>query len=462
MKKLSVERIKTIILTLLIISSVLLTYRLWFNSHNLFSILEVFQSNKRTFKSQNGLEYVYSPSKIWVNLGESSHIVIKPTYQEYIPFQKEGVKLIKQSLMTQKFDVIEPSQWNTLLSSRSMLFGFETPINAKLLAKMFNQSNSYSGNEISIKDIIFIQDKTVSDNIKAYIKDEATGNIYATKFKYDDTGIDTLTTQIESKELETYVTGYELKHNLIKDDVLILPTNMTQMGKQIKLTNEVDINSTNQIKDFVQNFFENSNIVKNVEYKDDSKTRIIQKEFIDRKRILKLYENGSIDYTSAEMPTEGIQTDEFSALKRAVDFIDSNLSFPKDSYLSNIKVVSQSDYIFCFDYKIEGLKVQLSGANMPEHAIEIEVNKDVITSYKRCVKMSDTEKEKELDVINLKAIDQAILHYREQTGKKDIEKSIESIELIYTDNGNNGLFYPQWFIKIADKTFLIDSINKEN
>lgn len=465
MKKPSFETIKTITIILLVLSSMFLTYRLWFKDHNLFDIFETFQSGKKSSKSQNGMEYVYSPSKILLNLGENSHLLVRTTFEEYTPLQKEGIKIIKEAITSQKFEAINTVEWEDAMSSRSILIGYGTQMPSELFVKMFNISNSYIlGNIQSICDLLIVQDSTVSDNIKVYIKDTEKGIIHATKFKYDDTTLSTLVSQIESKDLGNYVTGADIKtpNNFIKDDVLLLPTDAVVSAKQIKLSNEFNLTSSNDIKEIVSYFFDNSNIVRNVEYRDDAKSKIIQKEFVDRKRILKLYESGQIEYASAEIQDEKTEYDIYSSLKRAVDFIDSNFSFPKDSYLSGIKKIAPSNYVFYFDYIIEGLNVEQNVSNNLQHAIEIEVKGDIISNYARRVRSYTIGKDKELDVLNLKAIDNAIIQDRQLSGNKENERWINESSLVYVDDGALKEISPYWCIRINDRRYLINAISKEN
>jgi hypothetical protein len=266
--------------------------------------------------------------------------------------------------------------------------------------------------------------------------------------------------KIEEQSLTNYLTGYELKHKLLKDEVLIADDELK--GKQIKVEKEVDLNSTNQVRNLAQRFFEKFNVVKNIEYKSEDKTRIIQKEFIDRKRILRIFENGKIEYTSAEIPSDNSQVDKYTALKTAIEFIQKTSSLPKNSYVSEIKELGNSDYIICFDYTIEGLKVKISGQELPEHAIEIEVKGNIISSYKRLVKNVDVSKDKEINVQNLKAIDEAVKEYRQKTGIKDINKAVKEVSLVYADDGVKSGAYPNWYIQIDNQSFLINSVAEEN
>lgn len=457
------EKIKTIILLLLVISSVLLTYRLWFRDHNLFDIVSVFFQDRNTLNGHNGLEYVYLPPRVLVNLGENSHVIIRPVHEEYIPLQNEGVKIIRQILSAQKYEVLDMSEWIKALSIKSVLFEYETDLDTSILKNLLNTSNQNIESGIShIRNVIVVQNSTVSDNISCYIKDEKNNKVYYVKFNYDDFELNKLLNQVESKDFNNYVTGFELKHKLLKDDVLLLPTDAILSGKQVKLSNEVNVDSSIEVKRLAQYFFDKLNYVKNIEYKGPIKTNAIQKEFVDRNNILRIYVNGQVEYSSAEIPNDKIQTNQVEALRRAVSFTDNHLGFPKNSYISEITLVGDSHYIFKFDYSINGLAVRLTGEDIPKHAIEVEVKGNVITSYKRFVKTFNIGKEKELDIINLKAIDEAITKYRQETGKKDIGKAVNSSRLVYVDDGLSKEIYPSWCIVIDDKQFLINSVNEGN
>lgn len=459
MKTSVVEKIKNIILIVLILSSTILTYRLWFNDHNLFSILGVFSHSKVTH--QNGLELVYLPPRILVNLGESSHVVIRANYPEYSHLQKEGVKIIKSILQNQKYEVVDGAAWNGLLSSKSILFGYNVQLNTNLMQKLFNTNNSFLNNIETLKDILVVQDSSVSDNLKCYVRDEKQNKIYKFQFNYNDTNLSNLITQIENKNLDNYVTGYEVKNKLLKDDVLFLLSDSILPEKLINLSNEVNIDSNSDVHNFAERFFDKFNVVKSVEYKDNTKTKTVQKEFIDRKRILKIYENGLVEYMSAEVPDDKTQVDLYTALKRALEFAGRSSDFPQNLYISEIKEPSSSDYIFDFDYSIDGFEVKINGPDLPKHAIEIEVKGNVVSSYKRYVKTFTVGKQVNLNVTNLEAMNQAIKLYMDKTGQ-NAEKSVNDIELVYIDNGTLRETNPYWYIEVGNESFLINAVNKGN
>jgi hypothetical protein len=453
------EKIKNIILVVLILSSTILTYRLWFNDHNLFSILGVFSNSK--VAHQNGLELINLPPRILINLGDNSHVMVRSNYTEYSPLQKEGVKIIKSMLQNQKFETVDGSAWNGLLSSKSILFGYNAQLNTALLQKLFNVNNLNLNNIENVKDILVVQDNSVSDNLKCYIRDEKQNKIYKFQFSYNDTNLINLIAQIESKNLDNYVTGYEVKHKLLKDDVLFLLSDSAISEKNIDLTNEINISSNSEVHNFAERFFEKFNVVKSVEYKDDTKTNTIQKEFIDRKRILKIYANGLIEYTSAEVPDDKTGVDLYTALKSALDFAGESADFPQNIYISEIKEFPGSDYIFDFDYTINGFEVKTNGLDLPKHAIEVEVKGNVVSSYRRFVKNFTLGKQVNLDITNLEAMNQAIKLYTDKTGQK-VDKSVNDIKLVYLDNGTfeNANLY--WYIEVGNEPFLINAVNKEN
>lgn len=453
------EKVKNIILVVLILSSTVLTYRLWFNDHNLFSILGVFGHSR--VSHQNGLELVYLPPRILVSLGDSSHVVVRPNYSEYEPFQKEGVNIIKQMLQSQKYDTLDGSAWNGLLSSKSILFGYNVSLNMNLFQKLFNINNPSLGNINNVKDILVVQDSSVSDNLKCYVRGNSQNIIYKFQFSYNDTNLTNLINKIENENLDNYVTGYEVKNKLLKDDVLFLLSDSTLSGNLINLSNEVNIDSNGEVHDFAEKFFDNFNVVKSVEYKDDTKSKTVQREFIDRKRILKIYENGLVEFTSAEVPDDVTQIDEYTALKTALAFAASSSDFPQNLYISDIQETSGSDYIFDFDYSINGLKVKINGANLPNHAIEIEVKDNVVSRYTRYVKTFNIGKQDSLNVSNLEAMNRAITLYMGKTGQ-NAEKSVNDIELVYVDNGTLANTNPYWYIEVGNESFLINALNKGN
>lgn len=459
MKTPSGEKVKNIILIVLIFSSMILTYRLWFNDHNLFSILGVFNNSKEIH--QNGLELVYSPPRILVNLGDNSHVVVRSNYLEYLQLQKEGVNILNQILQNPKYEILDGTLWNELLSSRTILFGYNIELKVNFFQKIFNINNPDLNNIETVKDILVVQDTSVSDNLKCYLRDEKQNKIYKFQFSYNDTKLNNLVVQIENKDLDNYVTGYEVKHKLLKDDVLFLLSDSVFSEKQISLDNEFDIESDNKVRDFAEGFFENFNVVKSLEYKDETKTKTVQKEFIDRKRILKLYANGLVEYTSAEVPYDKTQVDSYTALKIALEFVGNSSDFPQNLYISKIQELSGTDYIFNFDYYIDGLEVKINGSDLPKYAIEIEVKGNVVSSYKRYIKNATVGKQINLAISNLEAMNQAITLYIEKTGQK-ADKSVNDIELVYIDNGTLGETNPYWYIEVGSESFLINAVNKEN
>ena len=452
-----IEKLKTIILFILVTSSILLTYRLWFKSHNLFDILGIFQS--REIVNENAIDYIYSPTKILFNFGQEAHDIILSTDSEYKPLQKEGGQLLKSILESQDVEVLEVSRWNELLSSKSFLFGYETKLSGALLAKSY-KIEKFQTKFSNIGEFIIVIDNAVSDNIKCYLKDDDSKSIYSVKFNYNDTDLKKLILNIEDKYNHNYVTAHEMKYNFLNDDILLLPVDAVIFGQKAKLYNEFDMQSENAIKDIAHNFFEKYHIVKNIEYMNETKTKVIKKEFIDRSNILRLYDNGKIEYTTTALSDTNESIDVDKALETAVRFVQNNLGFPNNSYISEIRKISDSHYAFSFDYLINGLKLKMSGENIPGHAIEVEVKGKMVSSYIRLVKDYKIEREQELEVGNIKAIDRAIERYRKSPNNNRNQK-VNQVEMVYVNSDYANESYPYWFIQIEDTNYYINSINEE-
>ncbi|SNS53306.1 Two-component signal transduction system YycFG, regulatory protein YycH [Anaerovirgula multivorans] len=460
------EQIKTLILTLLIIMSVVFTQKIWF-----YSPLRILQS-EASFKERQAsiiLEtrgQLVIPEQAIISFGNNNYTIISSNM--------EGIWRETRDVLSQYFNgepEVTPSTYekyreNSRLKSIELQFGKNIPsvLVSSVLDTVDNKVVS------SIKEISSILIPTLNRGIIYIVGKD--NNIY--EIKLDD--------YAENRQLMAYIdnlqtTNYVRYYPLFADvgNYTVMPLNYEKSTPKVFVESEIKVDDEEAVIERAKSFFnENLDFVKTI--KETSGAVVFMYGYGEKG--VRINNRGRLEYTEevGSITSNNVLT----ALDAAIDFAIDHGGFPEDSYLKEIKQEDKKGYYFGFGYRIEGLPVVFNNPNLA-HPLEIEVYGDKVKNYRSFVREEMTLgnfSTSEPTLLPQKIIEDHIellkadyLIDTEETQFLDekeilnyIEKNISKAELVYYDEmeeTTRQLLTPAWRIKIDKRVYYFNSYDGE-
>lgn len=455
--KRAIENLKSFILTILIISSLVLTGSLWFDNYQGLSLRasSFFNEAISSFYSNKEISIVHD--KIIMPYKVS---VVNPDKNKWIFYASDDTHqnawdIIKNRLNTLNDDseIItgKVKEWEGLFTRKSIIFEFGGPLEYEVLrlaipnlpkeTDAFNNvekiavTKSLDGNTIYILQ---------NDNGKKYL--------YKILLKGEDSEIEkfmenceNLKADVRYLELERLgTTKFFGNKEVVPQNGTIFPVanvrNHRDIVKQLNMTTYFDIQNEYDINRFVIEIFDNTDFAKFVT-NDESKIFIN-----DDKSSIKFEKNGVVEYINNSKST-GEVTSAAKNFNEAVEFI-SNMRVYDNIYLLDAKE-DDGTYTFTFAVAVNGILLGFENPVISDdsHAmIEVTVSEGTVRYFKgKLLDLEATENGSYIFNFAHNILDNMLSKVEENT-----KVNIYSIELIYLCD-NTGTYYPSWIIKYNDK-----------
>lgn len=473
------EKLKTLILSILVIMSILLTQQLWFPSPN-----EIFTSETKSEKDSSSIaiearENTISPNAIVVSFGagdiRKNHYTVLSSNLD-LAWNKSKNILQDFFLGDPEITLVTKDEYiqNNILKSIELEFAKNMP--TILVSSIFDSLE----NKIvrSIKEINKILIPAFNRGVIYIVENDET--IFEVKLsQYNDNS--TLVNFIDELGEVEYIKYHPIFSGFEEFDknYTPMPISYTVPTTQIFVQSEIDINNEAMLIERSKNFFnENFDFVKTV--KETSGATVYVYGYGEKS--VRINSKGALEYN--EQIGNISSTNVVASLDAAIDFIYKNGGLPEGTYLKEVKSIlsgKNKGYLFSFGYRIGGFPVKFKGNRM-EHPIEIEVYGNKVKSYRSLVRnvmniQGITPEQSVLyfaDIIN-ENIKDLKLHYfnfeDESTEKIDDEekiseilKGIEEVRMVYfdtVDEAKGQLLKPSWMIKIKGDIYYFDSYTGE-
>ncbi len=502
------ERMKTIVLILLIISSLFLTSQIWFSKKLWSEDYNFFVNGIKPFKIQTIIRKVFPGKKETVefsieNLAYSPQDIIVSfggIRSKYTPQDKEYKNFLEELFMClnalfkveteHKYVSVDTEEWLSSLKSKSFYMRFSTNYKIKQLGQLFGVHDTPISSYIKdIEEIIIVPGDSATNNVFIYMKDFENGTIIKFSLSYDKTNLNKKLSEYQEKaSAETrYKFSFELDYhkkteftNFTIDKEVLIPLN--SLKQQI-------IRSNNPIK----SDFDIKNILKTFKYSVNTLRRYVEMDntivFIENYETLKIHPEGIIEYNVIG-DGKGVQlnkmkninekdTDSVSSIKKQQtnkdinnysmrESLDIAVNFIKGMHGDNdqdIKLVNineeankQGSYEFEFIYSYNGLPIKniwalknegktgTKTSGRYEPAIKVKIVNGSIKNYYHFVRDYNIEKQVEVKIPIPNVLDNM---YKEiDTKDKDIK--IKDIYLTYDDDDKAETMQPQWAIKLDE------------
>ncbi|WIV12505.1 two-component system activity regulator YycH [Proteiniborus sp. MB09-C3] len=467
------ERIKSFLLAFLVLTTIYLIQQLWVEfPDELFSSLAFGQES--TDVKESMLSDFILPEKYTINFGGNNRAIMY--FDETHGLWNKGKEILKEAFQSKniKIEEMTDEEFEEIRKKRAIGFYFPNDIHTFIFGKVFDADISSSINE-SIKKInsIYIYLDSLRDNFiiisdgKNYIK------ISGVDFNFENIKDEI---DIISKTDYTRVhTVTDLLDPDIKNNTYI-PLQVKFNLSQVYVRKEIDISSELE-EDNIAALFFNRDLayIRRIEENDGS---VI---YIDSQRTLKIHENGTLEFfKSIEANAETGNL--YMSLKNAIDFIDTHMGWPDDTYLykvDEIEFENNKGYRFTFKYKLDGLTV-ISDENQTLSSIEIEMFNNQVKSYRRprhiwreIGKVTPKGSYKNMlsaydiivnnyNFIKIKFIENNNINVDTVSADeldKNVNLAIKDACLAYYDNSaeENQVLKPVWIINVAGFSYVFDA-----
>lgn len=467
------ERIKSCLLSLLIISSIVLSINMWFseklwsNDYNFFSnITNIFKSENKSKSYYLSKENISYPEKIIINNMEKRNRYTH-TSKEYLQMIESILSTVKKGFTECIFSETTNEDWNVILKSKSIYISYPVAYDTALLSGILD----VSANDIHaklIKDIIISLDDSQSQSVNIFIKDEDNNKIYKSPINHNYTYFSEIIDKYAIDSINLLPYSFELKFDksseVIEQKVVIEPTVTLKLEEQT-LPN---IKSTNYLTDIYEDAYTSSNILKSFGYNTTNTKKYLDKNntsvYVENFSTLKIHNNGLLEYKSIDN-TKGISLtakntstlyDNFIACIEFVNNLWDN-AMPGKSFNVNLA----SDILFdpkgqsfniTMDYYINGHPVictldKTSAYDELSHGIEIKVSDGKIVEYRQLFNEFSLTSQY---VKNGSAIDAIDAMFSNENLKSE---TISALNIAYINN--KSIWNPVWTAKTTDNKLII-------
>ncbi len=399
------ETIKTIILTGLVISALVLSFNIWFSEglwpdgYNSFlsNLFSVFGDNKA---DSLDLSQIYYPKQIMVSDKDRSEI-ISTNHSKYDELNNYLKNYIKSAVISNNIEDTDDEEYKKACNEKGLFIGLYSYISFDMLADYYEVPITNKILDINhVKNILF---SPYEDNqgFDIYVKNSETGKVYKMSANEDVSPLISISDKILSslKDGEVaaafaFENNFDKKNENEKDKILLdsyMLINLNEMKMpEISPVNLMDIgnNFSNESYDKISRYFNvNTNTARRFTDTEGSVN------LIENFGTLKFSVDGLLEYTSIDSGIDmgiDINTD-YDAVKLAGEFTEGiNNLFVLPEYNSYVFAgVSYRDNIYTvsFDILYKGVPIvlsrTLSNKETLNHPIEIKILNGKIISYRQ-------------------------------------------------------------------------------
>lgn len=456
-----IERMKTILLVLLVISSIVLTINKWFNEklwpegYNFFSdVKNFFFSSDKEQKEYlfDPVEEVLKPSEIITN-NSQNHVLYTKSSENYQSFYGEINEIIELLAENHKYEKANTEEWNNALKGTSYYFSYPVKYNSNYFFSRDTQK--YKGIIKAVKEFAVVKDIRIPSLVYVYIKDAETGDIFKQKIKYNSKMLEFISDKTDIQPDEINYFSFELnfdseKQGMVTQPIIIDPDVLISITPK-ELSSVYEENLFDTISENEQLY---TSILSDFGYNTSSIRKYVESDnsvvFVENYGTLKFHSNGVLEFKSIDN-TKGIELGGdtvYGCLNSCIAFVDSITEhIPLDEEMnwqlsSDIPDINSKTFTLVFDYYVNDnmLVTPFELYNM-KNSIVVEVVSGKIVKYRQlCRSYSPVNQY----VTCPSAID-AIDAIEQQLYLPD--NLISDIFTAYTYDSINGIWYPAWYVE---------------
>lgn len=396
------ETIKTIILTGLVVSTLVLTSRIWISEELWPEGYNSFLSGAFSFFKKNDaqsldLSQIYYPKQILVSKNNRSEIIstIDSKYEE-INVALKGH--IKTALLNGKISGSDDEEYKKACNTDSLFIGLYSYISFEMLADYYNAEITNAILDINhVKNILFCPS---SDNsgFLIYAKNSETGKVYKISVEEDVSKLQGIIDKTLQKVPEgtvaasfAFENNFDKKNENEKDKILLdsyMLINLNESYAPSIVPASSNIFNGDAYITLSKYFGVNANTARR--FTDTNGTVNLVENF----GTIKFHTDGLLEYISMDGGIElnGDVSSTYDAVKNAGEFtegVNNLISLPENnSYVfAGVSESSDNTYTISFDILYKGVPVvlnrEVSNKEQLTHPIEIKIKGGKIISYRQ-------------------------------------------------------------------------------
>ncbi|WHH57403.1 hypothetical protein [Petroclostridium sp. X23] len=465
------EKLKTLILILLVVNSLVLTSRIWLNEklwsndYNFFAnwrnvVVDVVPWLGQNMKEEASTDASsYLSLKIVVNYGNSNRVVYvngQEVYDEYLnEISKIMEKLLKGETELKNQQSQLKDEWVNALKQKSLLIDLDTPYRMKHMAQFLGiKETPLSGYIKEAKELIIVPGDTISGSITVLVRNAQDGSVFKCYLNYDKSNINRLMEQYAASAAVNHRFSYELGMDKIVNEKIIVDSFVLfPFSKQkINVLGGINpIHDENDVKSILRAFKYSTNNLRKYTEIDDTVV------YVENDSTLKIHPNGFIEYDAVQ-EGKGLLLNNLSAagesilptfrqsLEMALDFM-SYIEKTHDIKLSSVieDPNKSGSYKFIFNYYFEGLQIRVKLDDVKARdAVVIEMVNGRLKSYRHYARDYQIVKETDVGLPVSYVMDNIINMMSESQG----QVKISDLFLEYEESGSQELLEPYWGVRI--------------
>lgn len=468
------EKLKTLLLILLVSISVLITQEIWIQFPD--QVLGKDESPPSETSSSNLAELI-SPNKYLLNFNERNHTLL---YDD----AKYGIWDNSQKYLNELFsrknveiEELSKEEYIGYEENRSVIFYFAEELSTYILSKAWEVKEPNNIAETIPKiDRIYIY---LDGGDPFFILSKGDIHHLIRVPNMDLQNLKLIVEDIDSKKQYPYY--YSMRKTLNTDNDIYIPYEMKSTLPILYVSNGVKELNLKERNALAEGFLgEDIDYIR--EIMEDNGSSI----YVYEQRFLKLNTNGIIEYFHP-LVKRVKDRNLYTSLSFAADFIKNNTGLEKDIHLVDIEEIESDDslgYRFMFRYRIRGIPVILGNQEAQEY-IQMEVFNNHIRSYKYYSRVEtkietlglieDEELMSAFDIIDENYdkfeeiyIEENSINRENITEDEDLVEAvlsnIDNIALAYLDSGLKEVqerLVPVWVIRFKNHLLAFDA-NKGN
>ncbi len=439
------ERIKSIILILLIIvnlmlaENILVDKKLWPSGYNFFNMGNV--SRKSSFSLTKQLTV---PEKIIINTGyQSSRFEYLRTSSEFSEIHSAVEAVLKKAFMQPQKNVqsVLSDNWYSALTSKSIYLSYPCSFSAQNFAALSGITSELGFSGFS--DIV------ISENGQVYINDSAANSFY--KIDVSSGEISPIIQKAADEHFDDQsVINYSFEMNFDKDFgdqrtflSPMIPIYSDPIPAEVFVSSNpvVRESGTNQkvISGILTAFSINPNTMRRYTEADGSLV------FVENNGILKISPDGILTFTASDNGirlSESSSDNTYSNVSKIAEFIDTvNAAAGAGiDMLLTSSLTSDAVQTFTFDYTAGGMPIKFDNAS----AVSATLENGYLTKYSQILRKYTSAGYTAYSPIYIEALDEVIAMYQDSMSQINIIK----MHPAYIDDLSIGEKTPDWFIGI--------------
>ena len=393
----SKEKVKSIVLALLILSGIAQVGILWIYQSqklpfNFFSaIFDRNDMNDTTDIGKRAREEIFIPYRIIVSNGNSAHWLIKEDEDIFFKLWDEAQEYLKRILSSDNVQSVNINVWDTLVVRKGFLFEFKAGIKTSVVKWFLNIAGISSEHPENICKILILPDEDINKNNTVYILSEKNLYKYVLPFRRNDMPQEEYNKIIRQLEGDKSL----IQYNIIKE---IDPDNTFPFQVSPDVLCVVRGPKYQKIPAVTYSFGEKSSDIEEIASiilanEKESYDRYIDKNntlvFKNLNNTYRLYSNGLLEYRYVPGAGDQEKGDIGSAFEKAYIYIAriKNYLMNTDAGLSLIKIKDNNPnyYEFIFEYIVDGYPVYISNGISNDAELKEDAGEKKESGYKNAI-----------------------------------------------------------------------------